>query len=208
MKRYSPEERDPIVKRMVPPENAPLAKLSKETGIRQKTLRLWRKEARAKREAPVPGNRRRPANWSPEDKLLTVIATADMNATELAEYCRSKGIFATEIKAWKKTCLDGQTRRDFKEDFDALKENLAQARKQTKELERELRWKDKALAETAVLLTLRKKSPGNLGGRRGQFLSLPDCRMGHNLVDKTCRNGARKTKACEELGISIRTLQR
>ena len=158
MKRYSPEERDPVVKRMIPPENAPLVELSKETGISQETLRLWRKAAREKGEAPVPGNGRRPANWSPEDKLLAVIATAGMNATELAEYCRSKGLFAAEIKAWKKACLDGQTRREFKEDFDALKEDLAQARKQTKELERELRWKEKALAETAALLTLRKKA--------------------------------------------------
>lgn len=32
--------------------------------------------------------------------------------------------------------------------------------------------------------------------------------MARNLVDEACRNGARKAKACEELGISIRTLQR
>lgn len=158
MNKYSPEVRAAMVERMLPPENAALSKLSKETGINEETLRLWRKKAREERGIPVPGNGRRPAYWSPEDKLMAVIATAGMNATELAEYCRSKGIHAAEIQAWKKACLEGQTRRVPLEDIGALKEELAEIRKQKKDLKRELRRKEKALAETAALLTLRKKA--------------------------------------------------
>ena len=44
-----------------------------------------------------------------------------------------------------------------------------QEKKRVRDLERELRCKEKASAETAALLVL-KKSPGQLGGRRGRTL--------------------------------------
>ncbi|MCF4113134.1 MULTISPECIES: transposase [Dethiosulfovibrio] len=51
MARYSKEQKEAIKKRMMPPENMSIPKLSKETGITVTTLYNWRKELRASGKA-------------------------------------------------------------------------------------------------------------------------------------------------------------
>ncbi len=158
MKMYGPEIREPLVRRMMPPENASVLELSRETGISRYTLHDWRRKARKTMGAPIPGNGKRPVAWSGEDKFLAVLATAGMNEVEIAEYCRSKGIYVQELQAWKKACIEAQEEAAFREDVKTLKNSLGKERKRAKDLERELRRKEKALAETAALLALRKKA--------------------------------------------------
>ncbi len=43
---------------------------------------------------------------------------------------------------------------------------------------------------------------------RGRLISTPDRQEMMSLIDETVASGARKHKACEILGISLRTLQR
>jgi hypothetical protein len=54
-----------------------------------------------------------------------------------------------------------------------LRQELADTKKKLKEKERELRLKEKALAEMAALLTL-KKSRRDLVGRRGRLIAFSD----------------------------------
>jgi transposase-like protein len=79
-----------------------------------------------------------------------------LNEAELAEYCRKKGLYPEQVKAWRaqaeKAMAGGVV--SAKE----LREAVATEKKRNQELERELRRKEKALAETAALLTLRKKA--------------------------------------------------
>ena len=79
-----------------------------------------------------------------------------MNETELAEYCRKKGLYAEEIKAWKNVCM--QANGGIAEEAARLNKELKDKSKEVKSLEKELYRKEKALAETAALLVLRKKS--------------------------------------------------
>lgn len=154
MTRYSQERKEAVIKRMMPPENIPVPELVQETGISDVTLYHWRKQARAK-GLVVPGNGRNPENWSPEDKFAVVLETAVMNEAELSEYCRKKGLFAEQVAVWKENCLRGNAFAN-----DQSKATQKQARlvnKEIKQLKRELRRKDRALAETAALLALRKK---------------------------------------------------
>jgi hypothetical protein len=78
-----------------------------------------------------------------------------MNEAELAEYCRKKGLFAEQIAAWKENCLQGNA--TVVEQSKAARKRERIAQQQVKRLKRELRRKEKALAETAALLALRKK---------------------------------------------------
>jgi len=46
--RYSPERKEAVLRKMMPPHNRPIKKLSLEEGISEATLFNWRKEAREK----------------------------------------------------------------------------------------------------------------------------------------------------------------
>jgi transposase-like protein len=70
----------------------------------------WRKQAKA-RGLVVPGDGKNPENWSPEDKFAVVLETASFNEAELAEYCRKKGLYAEQIVAWKRSCIQGMQQR-------------------------------------------------------------------------------------------------
>jgi transposase-like protein len=154
MKQYSQERKEAVLKRMMPPENTPVPVLVEETGISDVTLYHWRKQARA-RGLVVPGDGRNPEKWSSEDKFAVVLETAALNEAELSEYCRKKGLFAEQVVAWKENCLQGNTSAE--QLSRSARKEVQKARNENKQLKRELHRKEKALAETAALLVLRKK---------------------------------------------------
>lgn len=153
--RYTQEQKDEIVKRMMPPHNEAVAKISKEEGITEVTLYKWRKQARVAGTA-TPGNGQTSDKWSSQDKFLVVMETFTMNELELAEYCRKKGLYREQIEEWKSVCLqaNGQAFDQSKQ----LNVELKEEQKRSKALEKDLQKKEKALAEAAALLLLRKKA--------------------------------------------------
>lgn len=153
--RYSKELKDSIIRRMLPPNNEAISKISKEEGISQQTLRNWRVNARANGIA-APGNDSLSEKWSTQDKFLIVIETASMNETELAEYARLKGLYVEQIQAWKDACMNANG--GVAKEAARLNKEIKATEKENKRLEKELARKEKALAETAALLVLRKKA--------------------------------------------------
>ena len=155
MSKYSIEFKEAIVQKMMPPNAIPVRSLSKESGVSDVTLYKWRKEFRDKGFA-VPGDDSRPDSWSAQDKLAVVNETAALNESELARYCREKGLYAEQVTGWRESALKG-----FERD-EQLQQQQASGRKEDrreiKKLKSEVRRKDKALAETAALLVLSKKS--------------------------------------------------
>ena len=155
MKRYPQERKEAVIERMMPPNNVPVSVLAQETGISDVTLYHWRKQARSG-GLVVPGDGKNPENWSAQDKFAVVLETSALNEAELAEYCRKKGLYAEQVAAWKDNCM--QANATAIEQAEAAKDQSRAARKEIKDLKRDLRRKDKALAETAALLVLRKKA--------------------------------------------------
>jgi transposase-like protein len=152
---YSAERKAAVLKKMLPPNNVPLRQLSRDEGICEATLHSWRKEARGKGQL-LPDADAGPEGWSSRDKFAAVVETAAMNASDLAEYCRQRGLFVEQIKAWRTAC---EQANDWQR---ASSARLSQAtkveKKRIKALERDLQRKEKALAEAAALLVLRKKA--------------------------------------------------
>lgn len=155
MRQYSPERKEAVIQKMMPPHNIPIPRLSEETGISDVTLYTWRKQARIKGIA-VPGDGKNPEKWSSADKFAIVLETASLNEAELGKYCREKGLYVEQVEAWREACLEANA--DSVAQAKAQREQTKQARKQIKKLEGELRRKDKALAEAAALLVLQKKA--------------------------------------------------
>jgi transposase len=152
MKNYPDEFKASIIARLLPPNNAYVPELAKETGVPQDTLYMWRLKARGHRAKPV-SNKPPMAGLSSEDKFNIVIETASLNEEELSVYCRRKGLYPDQIRNWKKLCLKANESSERKVD----REKLRQQEKENKQLKTELRRKEKALAETAALLVLKKK---------------------------------------------------
>ena len=154
MPRYSEERKQVILSKMMPPLSMTIAEIARTEGIGEQTLYNWRNKAR-EQGRPVPGNKPTPDQWSAEAKLAVVIETGSMNEAELSEYCRSKGLYVEQIKAWKADSLKGFA-SSREQELEAKQQRKAD-RREIKQLKRELRQKEKALAETAALLVLRKK---------------------------------------------------
>ena len=162
MKRYSAERKESILRRMMPPENKLISELARENGITEQTLYTWRRNLKSQ-GVPVPGNGKNAEEWSSKDKFSVVLETAQLNEAELAEYCRRKGLFIEQIAVWRDACQEANAQLGAQ-----TREERAQGksdRKRIKELEKELRRKEKALAEAAALIILRKKAQAIWGDR-------------------------------------------
>ena len=152
---YSPERKLAVLKRMLPPNNMPIAQLAKQEGIATSTLFSWRAEARSTGQL-LPDADASPEGWSSRDKFAAVLEAAALNEADLAEYCRKRGLFPAQIAAWRIAC---EQANDWDRTSAArLGRATKEDRKKVKDLERELARKDRALAETAALLVLRKKA--------------------------------------------------
>lgn len=73
----------------------------------------------------------------------------------MGEYCRRMGIFPEQIAAWRNEIIANSANQPMGKKADAAQ--VRGDKKRIQQLERELRRKDAALAETAALLVLRKK---------------------------------------------------
>src|SRR5690554_7856345 len=87
-----------------------VAEVSRVEGIGLQTLYNWRDKAKLQGRS-VPGKKPTSEQWSAEAKLAVVIETGSMNEAELSEYCRSKGLYVEQVKAWKADSLKGFSNR-------------------------------------------------------------------------------------------------
>ena len=97
---------------------------------------------------------KRPNDWSAEDKLKLVTEAASLDDEQLGAFLRKKGLHQTHLEQWRLQMLDGLQNGFSKK---KANQNKSDAAKHIRCLEKELRRKDKALAETAALLVLKKK---------------------------------------------------
>ncbi|MDH0339876.1 IS3 family transposase, partial [Metapseudomonas otitidis] len=201
-KRYDDDFKDWAVQQMMPPLNRSVAELASAIGVTPQALRDWRQMARDK-GLIVPGNNKTSDQWSSADKFNVVIETAPLSEVELSQYCRIKGIFPEQIQQWRLACQNANTRVEPKP---AAKKTAEQQR--IKELERKLLRAEAGRAEAEALLDLRKKAKCDLGQGQGRLISAPDRIKALRLIANAVLLGARRFRACSELGLSLRTAQR
>lgn len=151
---YSPERKESVLKKMLPPNSISIIELSKQEGISIGTLYSWRNQARSKGRL-MPDSDTTPNGWTSRDKFAAVMETAALNEQEIAAYCREKGIFVEQLDGWREACMRANDWSEASEK--ELKAVTKEERKKVARLEKELARKEKALAEAAALLVLRKK---------------------------------------------------
>ncbi len=154
MTRYSQERKDAILKKLSPPHNMTVAEVARQESISAQTLYNWRFQAKSTGK-PVPGKTVTTEDWSAETKLAVIVETASLSESELSQYCREKGLFPEQVARWKADCLHGFQSSESQDK--AIRQQAKVDKQEIKSLKKELRYKEKALAETAALLVLRKK---------------------------------------------------
>lgn len=152
MPRYTKELKEHALSLMGPPHNLAVSEVSSRTGVTQPTLYAWRHQARAGGRV-VPGDGSQPQDFSAEVKFAMVVETLGLAESELAEYCRRKGVHVEQIGQWRQACMQANG-PDARGPADA---DLAQERRRARQLEKELGRKERALAEAAALLVLSRK---------------------------------------------------
>ena len=150
-----------MVQRLTGPDALSISDLSKDIEVPRSTLSRWLNSSGHKASIGFSNNiyrnsntnmtAKRPANLKPEEKLKIVNEAASLSDEELGAFLRSKGIHETHLEQWRMQMLGGLGKTEKKP-----KTNSTET-KRIRELEKELKRKDKALAETAALLVLKKK---------------------------------------------------
>ena len=118
--------------------------VAREIGVGVSTLERWRSDALSR-----PARERA---WTAAARFEAVLAPLDEAGK--SAWCREHGVYPQELAQWRQTATQALAEP---EERGASPQQTKQDRRRIKELERELRRKDKALAETAALLVLSKK---------------------------------------------------
>jgi len=160
MARYSNERKSSILNKLLPPLNKTVAEVAREEGISAQTLYNWRFKVKES-GVPVPGRTPTTEQWSADAKLAVVIEITSLSESEISQYCREKGLYVEQVKDWREQCLGGF--QNSREQAQAASKQAKSDRAEIKYLKKDLRRKEKALAETAALLVLRKKLNALLG---------------------------------------------
>ncbi len=153
--KYSEKRKEAVLAKLFPPHNRTITELARNEGISAATLYTWRNTAREQGRL-LPEGSTGPNGWSAQDKFNAVLETAVLSATETAEYCRRRGLYPEQIQRWRIACAQANDRAQ--ENAQQRDKALKAEKARVKRLERELGRKESALAETAALLTLRKKA--------------------------------------------------
>jgi transposase-like protein len=153
--KYSAAFKAKMVQKMLGGRSA--NSLAQEVGVNQPTLSKWLRDAsslqavkRRVQDEPVKTEGRRPDDWSAEEKLDAVLEAKRLSDSELGDFLRRRGLHEEQLRQWEAAAVDSLRGRKAP--------GKSAESKRVKELERELRRKEKALAEAAALLVLRKKA--------------------------------------------------
>ena len=146
---YSPAFRSKMLEKLLGPDARSACSLSREVGIPQSTLSRWVREAGTLESM---GKKTR-KNWSAEEKLRIVVQASELPEEELGAFVRREGVHSSQLEQWRETVRGALTVGQTPES----RRQTQRDRKRIQKLERELRRKDKALAESAALLWLKKK---------------------------------------------------
>jgi transposase len=151
--KYSKDFKQSTIQKILMPGGPTIMEMAVKTGAHPTSIRDWMK---------IYGKSlamKKTTDWTPENKLEAIIKTSAMRENELGEFLRANGLHTSDIDQWKQDIYSslkapGRPRID---------PELIQLRNKEKELSKDLRRKDRALAEMSARVILLKKSRAIFG---------------------------------------------
>lgn len=148
---YSTGFKNSVLKKVLPPESRSISEVSKETGVNSQTIRNWLKAVKddnlLKSDSEIS-----PESRNPSEKMTLLLEGRSIEPEKLGEWLRKNGLHTEHLTLWEQELRDKISDKD-KQD----KRQHNELKKKYKALEKELLRKEKALAEMAALLVLKKK---------------------------------------------------
>lgn len=148
MQPYSTAFKSRMLRRLVGPEAMSANALAQEVGVGQTALSRWLRASR--NVGAMAPSSKSTKKWSGAEKLRLLTEARGLSESELGAWLRREGLHATDLTAW-------QTAAEAALGETGRRAPPSAERRRIHALERELRRKDAALAETAALLVLKKK---------------------------------------------------
>ena len=138
---YSVAFKQRMVQRLTGKDAVSAVRLARETGVRQQNLSRWLEEARSlpfvATDKPIV------REWTVEQKARVLAEACKLTGERLTAYLERECVKLAEFERWRLALEDGAG-------------VSAAMTKRIRNLERELARKEKALAEAAALLVLKK----------------------------------------------------
>jgi transposase-like protein len=150
--RYARAVKVGILKKVLPPESLSIAEVSRETGINDQTIRNWIKQHKSGSFEDV-SSESCPRFMTAKEKYQVLLDASALDDDERGGFLRERGIHSEHLVIW-----DQELRELMAKKADPKDQELRELKKKNKELEKELQRKEKALAEAAALLILKKNS--------------------------------------------------
>jgi transposase len=157
--KYSKRIRSSVIKKVLPPENRSVIEVANETGVSEQTIYNWIKMAKngtksndTETLSPIKLNR--------IEKFSLLLESKTKTEETIGAWLREKGLHTEHLNLWEQELQEILKNKDTK-----FKDENAQLKKENKIIGKDLRRKDKALAEMAALLTLKKKAHEIWGDR-------------------------------------------
>lgn len=148
---YSSELKEAALEKLSAHYRPSISSVAREFGISPRTLRSWKNWRKHRLGEEAVNKPKREQDWSLEKRFQVVVETTNMSEDELGAYCRRHGLHSTTIALWRENCLN--TLRS-KSEQDTEKQEL---KDELKAVKKDLKRKEKALAEASARLFLQKK---------------------------------------------------
>jgi hypothetical protein len=160
--QHSPEFQEQALSKVRARGKRTLESVAAELNMPLGTLKGWLKrsglEGAGLPHAATPLGDVPARQWSPAQRLLALQESHALSGSALHAWCREKGLFEHQLKQWRDAfCAVVQTPVASAAAQRAANTALRDLQTRHDRLQREMRRKDRALAEAAALLVLQKK---------------------------------------------------
>lgn len=154
MGSYTEEFKKEMVKKMLIPGGLTPYALGKKVGVSRSTLSKWKNHYVKLGTGEVINMNKKKKKLTAKEKFKLVIEYEKIKEeTDKGEFLRKNGLHTADLVEWKVEMLSALDDTKVKESTKLKHKEL----KRIKALERELNRKEKALAESAALIFLKKK---------------------------------------------------
>jgi transposase-like protein len=154
MKIISNETKEAIVKKVFGKQGINLKIIAKQNNVAYSSLTKWIRQYQYGQINQTTIYRHLKTGLSRKEKLQHILATAALDEQALGIYCRERGLYAVQLTEWK----NEMTKDTHEQKNEAFLAELRTLRLENKQLKQEINRKNRALAETAALLVLKKKA--------------------------------------------------